>query len=199
MEKSATISELSKALVDFQAEMETIGYDANNPFFKSKYATLAQLVRCSKDTLAKHKLSVSQLCEDDGAITTMLIHQSGEYLSSKLLLKPKDDTPQGRGSCITYARRYSYASILGLVSDNDDDGNVATHGSKATQNAQDLSGEITDAQCAEIKKIAMSKMKGILEFNAWLKNGYDITYASFIPKENFEKIKKDLNALPNKA
>ena len=127
MEKSPTIGELAKALVRFQLEMKTVVFDANNPFFKSKYATLAQLVTNSKDLLAKNGLSVSQLTEDEGSVTTILMHTSGEYLSSKLTLKPVKDDPQGRGSCITYARRYGYASILGLVADDDDDANAATH------------------------------------------------------------------------
>ena len=196
MEKSPTITELAKALVQFQGEVKTIGYDAANPFFKSSYATLATLVENTKDILSKNGLVVSQLCEDEGSVTTMLIHTSGEYISSKLTLKPVKDDPQGRGSCLTYSRRYSYASILGLVSDKDDDANAATHGYKATVNAQDLSGEITDAQAEALKKIAFTKFKGILGFNGWLKQTYDIQYASFIPKENYDKIKKDLTALP---
>jgi hypothetical protein len=127
MEKSPTISELAKALVAFQKEMKTVGFDAKNPFFKSEYATLSNLVEESKAILAKNGLAVSQLTEDAGAVTTVLMHTSGEYLSSKLTLKPVKEDPQGLGSCITYARRYAYAAILGLVSDKDDDGNAASH------------------------------------------------------------------------
>ena len=159
MEKSQTISELSKALVSFQSEMETIGYDANNPFFKSKYATLTNLVECSKKVLSKHGLAVTQLAEDEGAITTVLMHTSGEYLSSKLTLKPVKDDPQGRGSCLTYARRYSYASILGLVSDEDDDGNKASNL---------ISHEAPMTQKDFIKADAKKKFKNPDEFNAWL-------------------------------
>ena len=199
MEKSPTISELAKALVNFQGEVKTIGFDASNPFFKSAYSTLTQLIESTRDILTKNGLFVSQLCEDDGSVTTMLMHTTGEFISSKLTLKPVKDDPQGRGSCLTYARRYSYASILGLSCDKDDDGNAATHGAKATMNAQDISTDITDAQADSLKKIAFTKFKGILEFNTWLKSQYDIQYSSFIPKESFEKIKKDLNALPNKT
>ena len=130
MEKSQTITELAKALVAFQSEMKTVGFDANNPFFKSKYATLSALVETSKPVLAKNGLAVSQLTEGEGGITTILMHTSGEYLFSTLTLKPSKDDPQGRGSAITYARRYAYAAILGLVSDEDDDGNAATQTAK---------------------------------------------------------------------
>lgn len=126
MEKSQTIAELAKALVAFQTEMQTVVYDADNPFFRSKYATLAALVTESKNLLAKNNLAVSQLLEDEGAVTTILMHSSGEFLISKVKLTPVKNDPQGLGSAITYSRRYAYASILGLVSDKDDDGNNAS-------------------------------------------------------------------------
>jgi len=126
MEKSQTISELAKALVKFQSEMKPVSFDANNPFFKSKYATLSALVQDATPILVKNGLAVSQLTEQEGSVTTILMHTSGEYLSSTLTLKAVKDDPQGRGSAITYARRYAYASILGIVSDEDDDGNSAT-------------------------------------------------------------------------
>ena len=66
-EKSPTISELAKALVRFQGDMKTIGFDASNPFFKSKYATLANLVEMSRGLLSKNGLAISQLCGDEGS------------------------------------------------------------------------------------------------------------------------------------
>lgn len=126
MEKSPTIAELAKALSAFQNEVKPIIFDAKNPFFKNDYASHKALVNATKDLLFKNGLAVSQLTEDEGAVTTILLHSSGEYIASKLTLKPVKDDPQGRGSCITYARRYSYAAILGLISDHDDDGNAAS-------------------------------------------------------------------------
>lgn len=145
MERSTTITELAKALVSFQSEMKTVSFDKDNPFYKSKYATLSTLVETSKPILTKHHLAVSQLVEGEGNVVTILIHTSGEFLSSTATLRPvikpvKDENggkympshpdPQSVGSAITYTRRYAYASILGLVSDEDDDGNAATHDAK---------------------------------------------------------------------
>ncbi len=126
MEKSPSIAEISKALNKFQSKMPSVGFDANNPFFKSKYATLAAIVTTAKTYLADEGLSISQLLEGEGGVTTILMHISGEYLSSTLTLKSVKDDPQGHGSAISYARRYAYASILGIVADTDDDGNAAT-------------------------------------------------------------------------
>ena len=126
MDKSQAIAELAKALANFQKTAKTIGFDKSNPYFKSKYATLTALVEGTKKDLAENGLTVSQLVEGEGGITTILMHTSGEFLSSMVTLKPVKDDPQGRGSAITYARRYAYAAILGLVSDEDDDGNEAS-------------------------------------------------------------------------
>ena len=162
MEKSPTISELAKSLVKFQLEMQTVVYDADNPFFKSKYATLAALVSESKDLLAKNNLAVSQLLEDEGAVTTILMHISGEFLTSKVKLTPVKNDPQGLGSAITYSRRYAYAAILGLVSDKDDDGNIAS-GKESPHVETSLLPSMKERILAEGKK----KFKNPDEFKAW--------------------------------
>ena len=173
MEKSLSIENLTKSLVSFQLKCRTIGYDAANPFFKSKYATLTALVSETKEMLAKEGLVVSQLCEDEGSVTTILMHVSGEYLSSKLTLRPVKDDPQGRGSCLTYSRRYSYASILGLVSDEDDDGNAATSLEPKKANITQISTTIgaeggvksMKIYCEELAKSLFKDKDG---FSAWL-------------------------------
>ena len=60
-------------------------------------------------------------------IETTLMHDSGEWVSSQLALRPVKNDPQAFGSAITYGRRYSLAAILGIVTDDDDDGNDASH------------------------------------------------------------------------
>ena len=166
MEKSPTISELAKALNQFQSKSKTIGYDASNPFFKSKYATLATLVSSTREELTKEGLSVTQLCEDEGAVTTMLIHTSGEFISSKLTLKPVKDDPQGRGSCLTYSRRYAYAAILGLVSDDDDDANAASIPPKKKEYIKPPEGVKSMKEFC--KDFWAEKYGSLDKFNAWL-------------------------------
>ncbi len=78
--------------------------------------------------LNKHGLAVTQLVDnavDAGSLTTMLMHESGEWISAtQPLLLAKAD-PQGQGSAITYARRYGLMSMLGIVAEDDDDANAA--------------------------------------------------------------------------
>lgn len=197
MEKSQTISELAKALVIFQLKAKTIGYDADNPFFKSKYATLTALVKETKSELANAGLAISQLTEGDGGITTILMHTSGEYISSTLTLKPAKDDPQGRGSAITYARRYAYASILGLVSDEDDDGNAATNHPEKVQAQKTSTAKPNEA--LTVKQIVINMAKELFknqdEFKAWR---IDNNLVEFLDKASDFEIAKVLMALKEK-
>lgn len=130
MANSEQINELAAALVLAQAEFETVSKDASNPFFKSKYADLPEVVKTAAPVLAKHGLAVSQFLSHDDqgdTLTTWLIHKSGQYINDAMRLHLTKDDPQGQGSATTYARRYSYMAALGLVADIDDDGNAASH------------------------------------------------------------------------
>ena len=135
---SESIIELSKSLVKFNAKVGKVSKDANNPFFKNKYATIDNIIEEIRPILAEFGLSILQLPSGDGAsvqISTLLIHESGEWLESETLtMKPVKNDPQGMGSAITYARRYSLQSFLSLNTGEDDDGNNASQQKKSTTN-----------------------------------------------------------------
>ena len=133
MKKSESIAELGSALASAQAEMSNPAKNAKNPFFKSKYADLAEVINISKPTLAKFGLSVIQMpyaMNGHVGVETTIIHKSGEYISSRLNmpLGGKKDA-QAVGSSITYARRYALAGMCGIAQE-DDDAN-STSGKKA--------------------------------------------------------------------
>lgn len=134
--KSDEINELAAALVNAQGEFRAIPKTDTNPFFKSKYAGLASVVETASPVLEKNGLAVSQFIsyEAGGAdtLTTWLIHKSGQYLCDTMKLKLGKEDAQGQGSAVTYARRYAYMAVLGLVADEDDDGNKATAAPKTT-------------------------------------------------------------------
>jgi len=123
------LDKLAPALVALQADLKPVGKTADNPFFKSKYAALPEIMHAIQPLLAKHRLAVSQFVSHingQSAIRTILLHESGQAIEDTgPLMLPKND-PQGQGSAITYARRYGVMAVLGLVADNDDDGNAAT-------------------------------------------------------------------------
>jgi hypothetical protein len=126
MEKSESIKEIANALCKFQAEVEKIKKGATNPFFKSKYATLADILDVIRQPLANNGLSFVQFPKGVHGLETMLMHTSGEYLAESYEMKPTKDDPQGAGSVITYQRRYALGAVLGLNIDEDDDGNKAS-------------------------------------------------------------------------
>ena len=128
MNKSEDIKELATALCKAQSEMSGAKKKAANPFFKSKYANLEEIINCAKDALSDNGLSISQFPvtgEVTAGVTTLLMHSSGQWIEDTLLLKCAKQDPQGMGSAITYARRYAYQSILGIPSE-DDDGNLVS-------------------------------------------------------------------------
>lgn len=126
MNQSPSIELLAKALVGVQKSLKPAPKESENPFFKSKYADLATIIEHSRKALTENGLSISQVCEGDSGVTTILLHESGQWISGTLSIKPSKDDPQGRGSAITYARRYGWSSIIGLATEEDDDANQAS-------------------------------------------------------------------------
>lgn len=129
-DRSADLTNLFTALAKAQAEMQTAGLSKENPYFKSRYADLAEVVRASRPSLTKHGLSVMQqiLTNEDGQqiLYTILGHNSGQFIESRMRIVPPKNDIQTLGSYITYLKRYSYAALVGLVAtDEDDDGEVA--------------------------------------------------------------------------
>ena len=131
MRKSDSISELSKALAKFQAEVKQPLKDKNNPFFKSKYVPLENVVEAITQEAPNHGLSFVQwaLNDEQGrvGVATMLMHESGEWIEfDSVHMKADKETAQGAGALITYLKRYSLSAVFGITSDRDDDGNSAS-------------------------------------------------------------------------
>ena len=128
--QSESINELAGALSKAQGKFSAIPKGEENPFFKSKYAGLPDVVKTASPVLSEFGLSVSQFIHQnelgEDCLKTYLMHESGQFIefSMKLYLGKLDS--QGMGSATTYARRYAYMSVLGLVADLDDDGNKAS-------------------------------------------------------------------------
>jgi hypothetical protein len=126
MNKSESIKNIAGALVKFQSSVSKVAKESNNPFFKSKYASLANILDTIQKPLSESGLAISQF-PDENALTTIIIHaDSGEWMKSSYVMPvAKQNDPQAMGSAITYARRQSIGSILNLNIDDDDDGEKA--------------------------------------------------------------------------
>jgi hypothetical protein len=129
MTQSESIAQLAPAFVAAQAAIEAAKKDAENPFFKSNYADLAEVWRVVKAAFAPQGLSILQFPEaaEDGSVTltTTILHESGEWMAGTMPVRVAKDDPQGVGSGLTYARRYALAAMCGVVADEDDDGEAA--------------------------------------------------------------------------
>lgn len=130
METSPSVKELQAALCDFQKGAIAVQKNAENPGFKRgnkamKYADLNSILAVVLPALTAHGLAITQM-PDAGGLTTRLMHISGEWMQATSQMQPVANTPQALGSAITYARRYALGAMLGIVTEDDDDGNAAS-------------------------------------------------------------------------
>ena len=152
METSQELQQLAEALAKAQAELSPVSFDSNNPFYKSRYASLSAVIAEVRKVLPQHGLSIVQTPTSHMefgifyvGVETMLIHDSGEWIKStvsvpvvatelievftKRFNKDGDayyaspNILQEAGKIITYLRRYGIVSILMLSAEEDIDGN----------------------------------------------------------------------------
>ena len=129
IETSADTAKLDAALAKAQGEIEAAAKDSVNPHFKNRYADIAAVWAAIRPAMAKHGISVTQwpVHAEDGRlhIVTRLAH-AGEWIRAHFSIPVTKQDPQGYGSSITYARRFALAAAVGVVADEDDDGNAAS-------------------------------------------------------------------------
>lgn len=128
MKTSESINEVATALAAAQAEIQNPVKDAENPHFRSTYADLAGGLSVARPILAKHGIAIVQATSMEGDVMlleTRLIHKSGQWVGEDYPVCRFPAKQQEIGSALTYARRYSLFSIVGIAGE-DDDGNEAS-------------------------------------------------------------------------
>jgi hypothetical protein len=144
--KAAT---LSGALVRALAEIDGVTKDKVNPHFKSKYADLASALETVRPVFAKFDLAVTQETspsEDGVIVETVVLHASGDDRRfGKLFVPANKRDAQGFGSALTYAKRYSLLTALGIPTE-DDDGNAAARSAPQRATTNGNAQPITDEQ-----------------------------------------------------
>jgi len=128
---------INAKLYALKKEVGAISKEETNPFFKSKYFDINGLIKHIEPLLDKHKLILLQPILGGAVISEIRDLESDECITSSLVLPPLDD-PQKLGSCITYYRRYTLQSLLGLQAEDDD-------GNKASQPTTKQSAKTEDA------------------------------------------------------
>jgi len=148
MTTSTTIKEIALALSLAQSKMKPAEMNAINPFLKNHYADLGAIITVAREPLANNGLSFTQLVGgSDGNVSleTILMHQSGEWISTTVVA-PMGTNEKGRsqaqeiGAMITYLKRYSLASILGIFAEEDTDGATKKESKQETKKAEPPAG-----------------------------------------------------------
>jgi hypothetical protein len=188
--ESDKITEVLKAKIAARSSFNKLEKSGTNPHFKSKYSTLDDIWNACGGALAGNGLDVTHQISNNGngtEIVATLFHESGQYLRSAIPLPV--GTPQQTGSAITYMRRYTIQSILGLEGDveTDDDGNAAEEIVEPTK-------KINPAQKKQI-------LKAIEDTNSDTKDFCDyhgISSVADMPAAKFETCKDSLETKAKK-
>lgn len=175
--QSENIAELAIALSKAQAENGTVLKDAKNPFFKSNYASLAQVWETVRPALTANGLSVVQLPSQDASgyyVESMLIHSSGQWIKCKTYMKPVKEDPQGIGSLISYARRYALQSLV-MVCPDDDDGEMAMGRSTSVPQARTILTQFIAPVTPKEDPNWFAKVESVIKTKAESATGYLIS------------------------
>jgi ERF superfamily len=170
MQTSEQINELATALAKAQGEITGALKDSLNPAFKrpgqdgSKYADLASCWDACRAPLSKNGLSVvqgTQVTDGNLYLMTRLLHSSGQWMGSMTPVTPKDDSPQGMGSALTYARRYALTAMVGIAQ-IDDDGNAASGRHVPVAEIHSPKGDAVQSVPQDVARSHATKMLAII-------------------------------------
>ena len=182
MSQSETINEIAAALALAQAKMPSAKFNSTNPFLHNEYADLGAVIEASRAVLADNGLAVSQLVVGgDGSVgvETILMHKSGQWIASTISLPTGDEKGKSQaqvaGSIISYLRRYSLVSMLGIYADKDDDGNKPAAKveqpapAKKPAPANPLAPAALEFLYRDGKSVIKTDAKEVASFENWLK------------------------------
>ena len=175
--------DLFTALIKAQASMGAAVKDSKNPHFRSSFASLSAVIGAVIPCLNGHGVGVLQLPHLDESyvqLTTVLIHSSGQMLSSTVATPMgKKSDAQAVGSAITYLRRYSLQSIVGLPVE-DDDGNAAS-----SRPVQRRPARRTVPGTKDWASLIVAELEGagltVANFNSWASKSKRGTLGSMTP------------------
>lgn len=188
-----TKKEFLEALMKAQSEIGSLSKIKDNPFHKSKYVPLSSILSEVKPVLNSNKFLLTQIIEVEGdkeVLRTNITHVNGECLTSCAPLNVSDKSnPQKYGSTITYMRRYSLTSLLGLEED-DDDGQTAIQ-----VKVPKIVEKISPQQVQQLQELIDSANKSAIDICKAL----GISALSELPKSKFDNVVNKLNLSINEG
>ena len=168
---SDDIRELAKALLNVQRQLQPAVKDAVNPFIKNKYATLNSVMDCCRSVLMENGILLIQypVPAEPGyfGLVTKLVHaETGQYQAGLAMIPLAKNDAQGLGSACTYGRRYALSAMLGIVTEEDDDGNAASFRQEKCPSRRTSRPQSSTAQ----KKIPLCQMLSALNLANYIPN-----------------------------
>jgi ERF superfamily len=195
MRTSETLDLLYTALCAAQAEMPMLelNKEVKGRTYSFWYADLTEVIKKTRPCLTKHGLSISQMfLHKDNLLflVTRLQHLSGQWQESSILITPDDNSNQSRGKAITYARRYAYACLVGVVADEDDD----ARSDKETDSGAFVPW-ITKEELATLENELRSCPSVVLET---ILTTFNIEYLPRLPKKSYNDVRSFINTYKHK-
>lgn len=194
--RSNEIDQLSMALAKAQAEMSVAGLNNKNPFFKSNYANITDMVKATRPSLTKYGLSIKQeqFVSENGEemLETILAHSSGQWSSSITKINPPKNDIQSYGSYMSYKMRYAYKGITGVVTGDEDDDD----GEKATSDYRE-SKPVLVCITKEQLELMNEELEGQTQIAKRVLSEFKIEELSDIPRDKFSACLNWIRKLKN--
>lgn len=195
MKNSENINELASAMSKAQSAMKPALKDSVNPHYKSKFSNLTSVWESMRVPFTSNGLTVWQditTCDKTVSVTTKVVHSSGQWVEFGPLTIPlsKFDA-QGVGSATSYAKRYALCAALGIVSDDDDDGEAASAPIRQKQEEVKVAPKISQDQIREINELLeMCDSAYIDKFLGFVQTKYGKRALDVIPNSDFNGVIK---------
>lgn len=187
---------LVQALAKARAEMVPPKFNKVNPHFRSKYADLSSLLSSVIPPLSAHDIVLTQTTRrgEDGVLVlvTTLRHKDGGTIESEYPVLPVKQDPQGYGSALTYARRYSISCVCAIAAEEDDDGN----GGSQVPNPPPMPGPVPRPEEAKLTVSQMTIIEETLEqyeidpvrFYTWVNKAFKVDSIGQVPASAYPKL-----------
>ena len=195
MKNSENINELATAMSKAQSAMKPAIKDSINPHYKSKFSNLTSVWESMRIPFTSNGLTVWQditTCDKTVSVTTKVVHSSGQWVEFGPLTIPlgKFDA-QGVGSATSYAKRYALCAALGIVSDDDDDGEAASAPIRNKPEESKVSAKISVDQIREINELLETCNSEYVEkFLGFVQQKYGKRSLDVIPNSDFNGVIK---------
>ena len=192
--QSEHVDKIALALAKAQGSFEVAIKNKDNPYYKSSFSDLTELIKSSRKHLTENSLSVSSMVYEDEKkyLIMQVTHASGQFFRTIKVLNPVKPDIQSFSAYLSYAERILYSKLL-CLSSSDDDGEFDRIASEAAK------PPVTEKIGSDQLKVLQGEIKNNETLIQGIKNAYKISSLSQIPKSDFNKVYARLKELNKQA